>query len=495
MLPALLMVVGLISYNSYKDRLALTQGSLATARAMMSAVDREVAGVQAGLFALATSPHLVTNDLSAFYDQAKIVLKNQNARNIFLVDPTFQQVVNTLRPYGSELPSEARHPSITQIFKTGLPVTTDLLIGGVSKVPLIVVAVPVRRDGGVPYVLAASIRPEQLVLLLTQQRLSADWIGVIFDSTGTIIARTHQMERFLGMKGTSAVIARIAETEEDTIEVISVEGIPILSVFSRSTVLNWTVAIGIPSIILTRDLWNTLLWLVGGTAVLLLSSLAVAWAIGSRIAGPIRQLAAPALALGSGEEVIVPSLRLREADEVGKALTRASAMLMAAHHRANHDVLTGLANRALFDEILTHQLAICERNQTNLSIVCVDLDGFKAVNDVHGHANGDGVLCAVAARLQQAIRASDLAARMGGDEFALILINAGADAAETVAAKLIDSLAAPYHLGLLTLDLSASIGIATYPESGATSEALLLRADDAMYKAKSMGKRCYALAS
>jgi diguanylate cyclase (GGDEF)-like protein len=221
----------------------------------------------------------------------------------------------------------------------------------------------------------------------------------------------------------------------------------------------------------------------------------LAWVIGSKIARPIHELAAPALALGSGAAVIVPSLHLREADEVGRALTRASAMLTAAQHRASHDVLTGLANRALFDEILGHQLAICKRTKTNLAVVNIDLDGFKPVNDGHGHATGDEMLCAVAARLKAVIRESDLAARLGGDEFALILLHAGMAAAETVAKKLIDSLSAPYAIGSQTLKISASIGIAVYPESGADAEALSQHADDAMYKAKAARKRGVAVAS
>jgi diguanylate cyclase (GGDEF)-like protein len=170
-------------------------------------------------------------------------------------------------------------------------------------------------------------------------------------------------------------------------------------------------------------------------------------------------------------------------------------MLMAAQHRANHDGLTSLANRSLFDAMLGNHLAMCRRNKTNLAILYIDLDGFKPVNDVHGHATGDEVLRAVAARLKSAIRDSDVAARLGGDEFGVILVNAGLEAAQGVAAKLIDALSIPYSLGSLTLDISASIGIAGYPESGTTSEALSHRADEAMYKAKAAGKRSYAVAS
>jgi len=269
-------------------------------------------------------------------------------------------------------------------------VTTDMLLGPVTKKPLIAVGVPVYRGDTVVYILAAAIFPERLSELLIQQRLPADRIAAIFDGTGTIVARTHQTERFVGTKGSPDLIARMAQMAEGSVEGnVTVEGIPVLAVFSRSTVSNWTVAVGIPSGNLTSEVVHTLWWFVAGTAILLLGSLALARAIGGNIARSIQELAAPALALGSGEAVTVPPLPLKEADEVGRALTRASGMLMAAQHRANHDVLTGLANRALFDEILGQQLAICDRTRTHLAIVYVDLDGFKFVNDAHGHAIGD----------------------------------------------------------------------------------------------------------
>ena len=493
-LPAALMMAGLITYGYYRDRKELAQVSLTTARAMVSALDRDLAGMQAALQALSTSPSLTSDDLFSFYDQAQEVLKSQKANNILLFDQTFQQRLNTLRPFASKLPL-ITNPELQGVFKTGQPVTTSLYVGHVAKQSIIAIGVPVQRGGSAIYVLAAGILPERLSALLTQQRLGEDWISVILDKSGTIVARSHQMEQFVGTKGAPNMIARMGEVAEGSLETISVEGIPILATFSRSTVSNWTVAIGIPSKILTNGLLTTLAWLVAGTTVLLLSSLALAWSIGSKIANPIHQLAAPALALGSGVQVTVPPLHLREADEVGRALTRASAMLMASQHRANHDVLTGLSNRALFEEILVHQLAICRRTSAKLAIAYIDLDGFKPVNDLHGHATGDEVLCMVAARLTAAIRESDLAARLGGDEFALILLHTGLADAETVARKLIDSLSAPYTIDSLTLNVSASIGIAAFPESGTTSEELSQRADQAMYEAKAAGRQRFAIAS
>ena len=317
----------------------------------------------------------------------------------------------------------------------------------------------------------------------------SDWIATVFDSTGTIVARTHEMERFEGTKGSPALIKRMGETAEASLETNTVEGIPALSVFSRSTISNWTVAIGIPTRELTSEL-RRLLWLfIFGVAFSLLVSLAVAWLIGGRIARSIHGLSRPALALGFGGDVTVPALHLKEADEVGQALTRAAQMLRDAQHRAYHDALTGLPNRALFDEIVDQQIAVCGRTGSPLAILYIDLDGFKGVNDTYGHATGDELLTSVAARVKAEIRTSDIVVRLGGDEFAIALINTGAEAAASIAQKLAHSFWLPYPIGQFTIEISASIGVATYPESGNTAEELLRNADAAMYRAKSDRKR------
>jgi diguanylate cyclase (GGDEF)-like protein len=489
MIPASVMAAVLISQNYQRERARLVRDSIATARALTSAMDRELAGVQSALFALATSPHLSSKNLRAFHGQAKEVLPNLTiANNIVLSDANGQQQVNTLRSFGEALPS-GTSLQLRRIFDTGRPVITDLFPGPVIGRPLLAIGVPVRRGNTVVYHLSTGIVPERLSGILTQQRLPPSWIAAIFDSTGTTLSRTHEMNRFLGKKGSPALVKRMGEVAEDSIEVTSLEGIPVLTVFSRSAVSNWTVAIGIPTRDLTSELWHLVWWLVLGLALLLLSSLALAWAIGGRIARSIHGLSGPALALGFGEAVTVPPLYLKEADEVGQALIKASKMLQEAQHRGHHDALTGLANRALFAEIVDHDLAICGRTEAPLAVLYVDLDGFKAVNDTYGHATGDELLRAVAARLKNGIRSSDLAARLGGDEFAIVLVNTGMEAAATVAGKLAESVSMPYPIGQLTISISASIGVAAYPDSGTSSEALLHSADETMYEAKSGRKR------
>lgn len=187
--------------------------------------------------------------------------------------------------------------------------------------------------------------------------------------------------------------------------------------------------------------------------------------IGGSIARSIHALIQPALALADGATVKFPPLGLSEADEVAMALTNAAEILGRVQHEAQHDVLTGLANRGLFNELLQQQLKVSKRITGSLAVLYIDLDGFKAVNDTYGHETGDILLKSVAARIQVNIRESDLAARMGGDEFAVILIQPGKDGAVLVASKLVQSLSVPFPTGPHSLEISASIGVALYPES------------------------------
>lgn len=160
--------------------------------------------------------------------------------------------------------------------------------------------------------------------------------------------------------------------------------------------------------------------------------------------------------------------------------------------QANYDLLTGLPNRRMCQARLEDMLVQARRSQEIIALLFIDLDGFKAVNDTYGHAAGDFVLRATAERLQAAIRESDLAARLAGDEFVVILRHlAGEDYAGGVAAKLLEALSEPAPFGEHLLAVGASIGIALYPRDADMPEALIRCADQAMYQAKEAGKRAY----
>ncbi len=157
---------------------------------------------------------------------------------------------------------------------------------------------------------------------------------------------------------------------------------------------------------------------------------------------------------------------------------------------AHHDSLTGLPNRLLFNDRLTQAISLAKRDSRQFALLYLDLDRFKPVNDTLGHTAGDELLQGVAARIRQQVRESDTVARVGGDEFTVILPDiARREEAETVARKIIAALAAPFLLGSQkqSVEIGTSIGIAVYPADARDADALIKAADAAMYSAKQVG--------
>jgi diguanylate cyclase (GGDEF)-like protein/PAS domain S-box-containing protein len=173
-------------------------------------------------------------------------------------------------------------------------------------------------------------------------------------------------------------------------------------------------------------------------------------------------------------------------------VSMARAMVLEMSHLAQHDVLTDLPNRLLLNDRITQAISLARRNQHQVGVLFVDLDGFKRINDSSGHGVGDKLLQSVAARLASCVRKSDTVSRMGGDEFVILLseITHGADASIS-AAKIITELKRVHEIDDLHLFVSASIGISTYPENGENAEMLVKHADTAMYHAKENGRDGY----
>ena len=159
-------------------------------------------------------------------------------------------------------------------------------------------------------------------------------------------------------------------------------------------------------------------------------------------------------------------------------------------HEATHDPLTGLLNRRGMFDLLSQAIARVKRTRASLALLFIDLDGFKQINDTHGHEAGDAVLREVAARLQASIRQTDTAARLGGDEFTVILENIkhGIPDANMLAQKILETLQHPIQLDSVTATISASIGISMHhPDDERSADQLVNAADSAMYTAKHAG--------
>jgi diguanylate cyclase (GGDEF)-like protein len=160
-------------------------------------------------------------------------------------------------------------------------------------------------------------------------------------------------------------------------------------------------------------------------------------------------------------------------------------------HMARHDMLTGLANRMFFRECFDRALSERRPGQ-RMAVLCLDLDGFKAINDTLGHPAGDALLRQVSQRLVQSVKATDMVARLGGDEFAIIHPAATAlDEAFHLAQRIIDTLCEPFTIEGVSATVGASVGVAFAPEDGTSADDLIKAADIALYNAKSSGRGTY----
>lgn len=157
--------------------------------------------------------------------------------------------------------------------------------------------------------------------------------------------------------------------------------------------------------------------------------------------------------------------------------------------QANYDALTALPNRYMLDEYLEKSAALARRRNERMALMAIDLDRFKQVNDTYGHAVGDQVLQAAAKRMKACLRASDMLARQGGDEFIAVLLGIDFDATVgLVALRLIEEVSRPYQIGTHEISIGASVGIALLPDDGNRIEEILSHADSALYGAKHNGR-------
>ncbi len=328
LLPGVLGGALLLLYQYRQGQQQLEDSTLQTARALMQAVDYHLMRVQAIAQVLATSDALAAGDLARFHRQAsQAVALSGLATNIVLSDESGQQLVNTAREFGTSLPRRVDPQLVQRVFATGEPVLSDVFIGGVLKRAVVGLDVPVRINGRIAYSLGIGILSQHFNALLAAQRLPADWVVGVFDSVGTTIGRSHAPEQFVGRKASPDLLQAMGRAPEGVLHARTIEGIEVLSAYTRSPVTRWQVAIGIPRQALAAGLYRSMALLGLGLVALLGTGLVIARLAGDRIARSFEALTAPAAALGRGEAVPVPQVHVREAAEVAAALVRAGALL------------------------------------------------------------------------------------------------------------------------------------------------------------------------
>lgn len=235
------------------------------------------------------------------------------------------------------------------------------------------------------------------------------------------------------------------------------------------------------------DVQNVTLWLLAFVGVFF--TVAVIWSLDKLIFEPIAIIsnALKLEAMGKRSEDL-PVVKAKETEDLVNAFNEMSRQVHARQteleYRALHDALTSLPNRTLLLDRIEHTIHTAKRESKSLSLLIIDLDDFKEVNDTLGHLAGDNLLIAVGMRIKGILRDVDTVARIGGDEFSVLLPNTNEENAVSTSKKIIDSLKDSIHIDNVDISVSASIGIAVYPEHGKDMHALLRHADIAMYVAK-----------
>ncbi|WP_170299910.1 hybrid sensor histidine kinase/response regulator [Pseudoduganella buxea] len=337
-LPAAIVSAFLI-YDHYRvERASLLGEAMATARSMMSIVDRDFDTVITALRTLSVSDDLEEHDLAEFRRQASNVHAILPITEIVLYDPaTRRQLLNTAAAPAS--PLDPGNPELLQhVVRTAQPMVSGMYRGA-GGAATITVAVPVLRDGAVRFILAAQVRPAALNPILAEQKIPASWRAAILDPGIRIVARNRDIEQFRGQLPRPEVVARVRQQPEDTFESLTVDNLEVVTLYSRSIKSGWTVMLGVPHGNLTAGLLRTLQSLIIATVVLLAVGLGMAWLVGGRIAHSVHALIGPATALGAGRAVAAPAVDFREAQQVADSLARAALALDEARGRADQELL------------------------------------------------------------------------------------------------------------------------------------------------------------
>ena len=347
------------------ERFEAERSLQSTARAVSSVVDHRLSSMVTLLQALATSPALTTGDLVASRQQA-IDAVHDDGVWVVLMAPSAHQLVNTLRPFGTPLPSHPFPETVRTVIETRQPVISNLFLGPVSGQYTIAVDVPVIRNGVVIYDLAAGVSPAMLNRVLYDQKFPESWMVAIFDRNAVIAARNHAPERFLGQSVTRELKLYVTGQDHGIAELETLEGLPVLAAYSRSSDSGWGVVIGVPRSELTASFRVSAMLVLGIGLALISAGVLFAAIAARRIAQPIAALLGPAAALGRGERVPVIRYGLREVDEVAAALRTADALLQqrleerdraeAALYRAKQEAEDGNRAKSRFLAAASHDL-------------------------------------------------------------------------------------------------------------------------------------------
>lgn len=290
----------------------------------------------------------------------------------------------------------------------------------------------------------------------------------------------------------AGVVASLRREGAGAVEFSGVDGEGVVGTLRPVPRLNWNVVIDVPSAVAYRQVIRLRNWTITIVAILLLVIGGLAYLLGLLIVRPLNRLTQGAAKVAAGDLAV--DLPVVSAGELGYLTEVFNDMVRRLREGREKlellsitDGLTGLYNRRLLMDRLTAEVGRAERHNHHFALLMVDVDHFKQYNDAQGHLAGDDVLKRVAAILREATREVDTAARFGGEEFAVLLPETGADGASEVAERIRTRIAAEQFAGAAPA-VTVSVGVAQFPDHGGTPEEVIANADAALYEAKSKGR-------
>jgi two-component sensor histidine kinase len=322
----------LLLRSAEQERAQLEARLVQVAEDLAAEVDRELSNLVTVLTTLATSPALQKDDLASFHAQA--VAATRGWASLFLVDPhSMQQMLNTLVPWGTELPKTGDVATVTRVRETQRAQVSDYFVGVVSKRGAVDVDIPVMRDGNLKYVMLLGLDPDHFVPMLKRQKLNAEWVLGLVDRNNILIARSREHEKY---GGTRYVVLPEASTDTKLVRSRDLEGRDVLRAVVKSKISGWSVVASIPVAVAQAPLSTTLThWAVGSAAALILA-IAAAWWFGQALERPLRAASNAAASLARGEPLAPLDSAVIEADRIVEALRKAEVEL---RHRDEHQRL------------------------------------------------------------------------------------------------------------------------------------------------------------
>jgi PAS domain S-box-containing protein len=325
--PMAVLASALAVHEYRSERQRLEDDTIATARALMAAVDDRLDGAQRALQALASSPALAAGDFERLRQDARVVHRAEDVESLVLVDAQ-GRVTMSSREQDEALP-EAFPSGMLGALRGPDAGVLDLFRAPGEGRQLVGVSVPLPP----PFAgaLHASIATASVQRLLQRQGLRPTWTAAVLDGSGTVVARTHDHAAHVGTRAPAALLARLTEVPEDTVDGTAAGGDPVVTAFSRSPRTGWSVVIGMPRDELGAPLVRSASLLLAGTLAVLLGTLWLAWRLAGRLSDSVEALGGAVRATGHRASLRLPRPAFQEAQQLGMAFAHAHAALEDAH--------------------------------------------------------------------------------------------------------------------------------------------------------------------